>query len=147
MKMKMTFCDANSEAREWRHHSDRTQTNKLEWWMILKIFLRAKAGVPKTHLKRKHHLHSLYFPQNTLMLTESRGEFNDLHSMCASLFIKSINLISLHFWHKCLLSNLALCHVPNEVVWRRQGTSQSLSYVSDTMLDCDEIKCKLYISL
>ena len=24
--------------------------------------------------------HSLYFPQNTLMLTESRGEFSDLHS-------------------------------------------------------------------
>ena len=27
----------NSEAGEWRHDSDKTQTNKLEWWMILKI--------------------------------------------------------------------------------------------------------------
>ena len=41
--------------------------------MILKISLRAVASVPKTH--------SLYFPQNTLMLTESRGEFSDLHSI------------------------------------------------------------------
>ena len=49
--------------------------------MILKISLRAKAGVPKTLLKRKFRLHSLYFPQNTLMLTKSRGEFSDLHSI------------------------------------------------------------------
>ena len=42
----------NSEAREWRHQSDKTQTNKLEWWMILKISLRKKAGVPKTLVKR-----------------------------------------------------------------------------------------------
>ena len=49
--------------------------------MILKISLRAKAGVPKTLVKRKFRLHSLYFPQNTLMLTESRGEFSDLHSI------------------------------------------------------------------
>ena len=41
--------------------------------MILKIFVRAKAGVPKTLVKRKLRLHSLYFPQNTLTLTESRG--------------------------------------------------------------------------
>ena len=44
--------------------------------MILKISLRAKAGVPKTLVEQKHRLHSLYFPQNTLMLTESR-----LHSL------------------------------------------------------------------
>ena len=44
--------------------------------MILKISLRAKAGVPKTLVKRKLRLHSLCFPQNTLMLTESRGEFS-----------------------------------------------------------------------
>ena len=69
----------NSEAREWRHDSDKTQTNKLESWMILKISLRAKAGVPKTLLTRKFRLHSLYFPQNTLMLPESRGEFSDLY--------------------------------------------------------------------
>ena len=47
--------------------------------MILKISLRAKAGVPKVLVKRKLRLHSLYFPQNTLMSTESRGEFSDLH--------------------------------------------------------------------
>ena len=46
--------------------------------MILKIW--AKAGVPKTLVQQKRRLHSLYFPQNTLMLTESRGEFSDLHS-------------------------------------------------------------------
>ena len=57
-----------------------TQTNKLEWWMILKISLRVKAGFPKTLVKEKLRLHSLYFPHNTLMLTESRGEFSDLHS-------------------------------------------------------------------
>ena len=49
--------------------------------MILKISLRAKAGVPKTLVKRKLRLHFLYFPQNALMLTESRGEFSDLHSI------------------------------------------------------------------
>ena len=38
------------------------------------FFKRAKAGVPKTLVKRKLRLHSLYFPQNTLMLTESRGD-------------------------------------------------------------------------
>ena len=53
-----------------------TQTNNLEWWMILKISLREKAGDPKTLVKQKLRLHSLYFPQNTLMLTESR-----LHSL------------------------------------------------------------------
>ena len=58
-----------------------TQTNKLEWWMILKISLRVKAGVPKTLVKQKLRLHSLYFPLNTLMLTESLRELNDLHSI------------------------------------------------------------------
>ena len=38
--------------------------------MIFKISLRAKGGVPKTLLE-----------QNTLMLTESREEFSDLHSI------------------------------------------------------------------
>ena len=47
--------------------------------MILKISLRAKAGVPKTFVKQKLQLHSLYFPQNMLMLTESHGEFSVLH--------------------------------------------------------------------
>ena len=58
-----------------------TRTNKLEWLMILKISLRAKAGVPKTLVKQKLRLHFLYCPQNTLMLTESRGEFSDSHSI------------------------------------------------------------------
>ena len=49
--------------------------------MILQIFLRAKAGVPKTLMKQKLRLRCLYFPQNTLMLTDSRGEFSDLHSI------------------------------------------------------------------
>ena len=63
----------NSEAREWRHHSDKTQTNKLEWWIILKTFLTAKAGVPKTLVKQKLRLHSLCFPHNTLMLSLARN--------------------------------------------------------------------------
>ena len=49
--------------------------------MILKISLRAKASVPKTLVEQKHRLNSLYFPQNTIMLTESREEFSDLHSI------------------------------------------------------------------
>ena len=49
--------------------------------MTLKISLRAKAGVPKTLVKQKRRLHSLYFLQNTLVLTESCGEFSDLHSI------------------------------------------------------------------
>ena len=69
----------NSEARKWCHDSDKT--NKLEQWIILKISLRAKASVPKTLVKQKLCLHSLYIPQNTVMLTESRGEFSDLHSI------------------------------------------------------------------
>ena len=44
-------------------------------------FFKGKAGVPKTLVKRNLRLHSLCFPQNTLMLTESRGEFSDLHSI------------------------------------------------------------------
>ena len=54
----------NSEAREWRHDSDKIQTNKLEWWMILKISLRTKVGVPKTLVKQKLRLHSLCFPRS-----------------------------------------------------------------------------------
>ena len=33
-------------------------------------FLRAKADVPKTFVEQKLRLHSLYFPQNTLMQTD-----------------------------------------------------------------------------
>ena len=39
--------------------------------MILKISLRAKAGVPKTLVKQELSLHSLQFTQNTVMLTYS----------------------------------------------------------------------------
>ena len=53
--------------------------------MILKISLRAKAGVPKTVVKRKLRLHSLHFPQNTLMLTETRG-----NSMICILFLEFV---------------------------------------------------------
>ena len=74
-RVSQNLGDDNSEAREWRHASDKTQTNKLEWWMILKISLRAKAGFRKIL-----RLHSLFFPQNKLMLTVSRWEFSDLHS-------------------------------------------------------------------
>ena len=60
--------------------------------MTLKISLRAKAGVPKTLVKQKLRLHSLYFPQNTLMLTESCGEFSDLHSIFRLLRFAIIKL-------------------------------------------------------
>ena len=59
--------------------------------MILKISLRAKAGVPKTLVKQKLCLHSLYFPQNMAMLTKSRRDFSDLHSI--------FRLHVLHYWN------------------------------------------------
>ena len=55
-----------------------------------KISLRAKAGVPKTLVKQNLVLHSLYFPQNTIVLNESRAELSDLH------FI--IRLRALRYW-------------------------------------------------
>ena len=63
--------------------------------MIWNISLRAKAGVPKTLVKRKLRLHSLYSPQNSLTLTESR-EFSDLHSIFRfrALRYYSLNLFS-----------------------------------------------------
>ena len=73
--------NCNSEAREWRHDSDKTQTNKLEWLMILKISLRAKEPVFLKHLWNKSSPTFPVFPQNTFTLTESRGEFSDLHSI------------------------------------------------------------------
>ena len=54
----------NSEARELRHDIDNNQTNKLEWWMILKISLRAKAGIPKTLVKQKISLTFHVFPSD-----------------------------------------------------------------------------------
>ena len=47
--------------------------------MILKISLKAKAGVPKTLVQRKRRLHSLYFPQNTHMFTEFLVRFATAH--------------------------------------------------------------------
>ena len=45
------------------------------------FFKGTKAGVTKTLVKQKLLLYSLYFPENTLMFTESFGEFSDLHSI------------------------------------------------------------------
>ena len=70
--------------------------------MILKISLRARAGVPKKLVKRRLPLHSLYLPQNTVMLTESRGEFTDLHSIFRHRALRYCNEIS----EKC--DNMAL---------------------------------------
>ena len=49
-------------------------------WLIFRVIctLRAKAVLSKTLFKRKVRLHSLHFPQNTLMLTDSRVEFGVL---------------------------------------------------------------------
>ena len=90
----------NSEAREWRHDSDKTHTNKLEWWMILKI----KAGVPKTLVKRKLRLHSLHFPQNSLTLTEPSGEFSDLHSIFRLRGFAIGNLCKILRWMLCRIA-------------------------------------------
>ena len=68
--------------------------------MTLKISLRAKAGVLKTLVKQKLPLHSPYFSQNTLMLTDSRREFSDLHSiftLCASLLLLLVKGTQTHF--------------------------------------------------
>ena len=40
-----------------------------------------KAGFPKTLVKQKLRHHFQCFPQNTLLLTGSRGESSDLHSI------------------------------------------------------------------
>ena len=81
-----------AKRREWRLDSDKTQTNKLEWWIILKISLQTKAGVPKTLAKPKLRPNDLYFPQNTLLLTEFSGEFSDSHSI--------FGLCALRYLHK-----------------------------------------------
>ena len=75
--------------------------------MILKISLRAKGGVPKTLLEQKHRLNLLYFPQNTLMLTESREEFSDLHSI--------FRLRALRYW----VTERRTSHEPNWLNWVR----------------------------
>ena len=35
-----------SEAREWGHDSDKTQANKLEWWMSFEDFSKGKSRYP-----------------------------------------------------------------------------------------------------
>ena len=54
----------------------------------MKISSMGKAGVPKTLVKQKLRLHSLCFPQNTLMLIQTRGEFSDSHSIFRLLALR-----------------------------------------------------------
>lgn len=56
------------------------QTNWNGGW-FWRFLWEQKAVFLKTLLEQKHRLNFLYFPQNTLMLTESREEFSDLHSI------------------------------------------------------------------
>ena len=63
----------------------------------MKISLRAKAFVPKTLVKQILRLHYLYFPLNTLMLTECRGEFSDLHSIFRLRALRYSNFRHAHF--------------------------------------------------
>ena len=76
----------------------------------MKISLRAKASVPKTHVKRKLPLHSLYLPHNTLMLTESRGEFSDLHFIFRLRALgysdRVLNLVHLSLFDRLVLNSL-----------------------------------------
>ena len=69
--------------------------------------LRAKDGVPKTLVKQTLRLHSLYFPQNTLLLTECRGEFSDLHSI--------FRLLALDYWSKHFTTIHMIGSVPSKV--------------------------------
>ena len=55
------------------------QTNWNGGWFWR--FLEGQKPVFLKHLWNTLRLYSLYFPQNTLMLTESREEFSDLHSI------------------------------------------------------------------
>ena len=54
-------------------------------------FLRAKAGVRKTLVKGELRLYSLYFPHNTLMLTEAPG-----NSVSCILFLDFLRFVGLH---------------------------------------------------
>ena len=63
----------------WFRQDSHKQTGMVDHFEDFR--LRAKADVPEILVKQKRRLHSLYFPHNTLMLTESRGEFSDLHSI------------------------------------------------------------------
>ena len=76
--------------------------------------LRSNTGVPKTLVKQKLCLHSLYFPKNMLMLTVSRREFSDLHSifrLCAPRYWTVLKLFIVKYkWNqiKALLSKQSL---------------------------------------
>ena len=83
--------------------------------MILKISLMAKAGVPKTLVKQKLRLHSLYFPRNTLTLTVSRGEFSDFHSIFRLRALQAIVVVYFHIrgvtWNcSCYQYAKIVCH-------------------------------------
>ena len=101
--------------------------------MILKI-LTAKAGVPKTLVRRKHRLHSLNFPQNTLMLTESRGEFRDLHSIfrprALRYLCQSCPVLSLSFALWCqFLNSPCSIHQYSDIAPRLSGQTSIFSVV------------------
>ena len=94
--------------------------------MILKISLRAKAGVPETLVKQKLHLPSLCFPQNTLMSTESRREFSDLHYIfwlraplfyiCIALCFTSDAITFDLNWHSWYLKSGGIRDASNDVL-------------------------------
>ena len=78
--------------------------------MILKNPLRVKGGVPKTLVKQKLRLHSLYSVQNAPMFTESRGEFSDLHS---SFRLRALRYCIKMFKHRIFGGEVRgkICHV------------------------------------
>ena len=86
--------------------------------MILKISLRAKDGVPKTLVKQKLLLHSLYFPQNTRMLVESR-----LHS----LYVPRNTLMLTE-------SRLHSLYVPQNTLMLTESRLHSLYLVQNTLM-------------
>ena len=71
-------------------------------------FLKAKAGIPKTLVKRKLRQYSLYFPQNRLMLTESREEFSDLHSIFRLCALRDSARFGVQTWAGLFESRLTL---------------------------------------
>ena len=86
----------------------------------MKISLWVKVGVPKTLVKRKLRLHSLYFPQNTLMLTESRG-----NSVICILFLDYVRF-AIRKWptQKDSTNDSNVCIVVQERAMYRAGKSQ-----------------------
>ena len=79
----------NSEAHKWRHESHK-QTVMAE---DLKLYPSTQGSVPKTFFfKGKLLLHSLYFSQNTLMLSDTRG----VQVICI-LFLDLARFVIAHF--------------------------------------------------